>query len=689
MKIDHNGDVGEVVVTEHANDSSPDLSDLFSHERYRLLELIGEGSYSRVYRAEHKLLGETVAIKLLKYEYFTAGGSDSVETSSSGAGASDSVDPREYNAAADDSVDRRESSAAYERFKREAQLVMQVQHPNIVSIRGFGFSDRGQPFLVLEYCKSKTLEEILLQNKKLSAEQTLSIAMQLAAALAYAHSKNVIHRDIKPSNVLLLDRKSGLKQSASTGSSSSSHFSKIPLKLVDFGLAKQTADLQDGSQAGGLTISAAFIGTPNYMSPEACLGQKLDARSDIYSFGCVLYECLSGRKVFAADSSLALMDMHLNRQPDFLPEDRINEALKDLTLKCLSKKPEARYQSFSAIETELLNVNPASSESMGDSLILKSLILLLVPLVLNLPAIFYSFRNMQTFKSHSDSMPNMQSENKIGFSSRSKRLGVFGPEALLDEALRLQKDLPGRPPNYTEAEKLMKKARALALKQKKSVVAARALLKLAMIYNCTLQYQNAEKCANTVLKELEHVELDHGKYDAYRCLGDVYFSRFEYERALKAHKSALSLSPPGDVGRPATRRSIVFDLSYAGKHEQAIKYAFETEQELLAQNLPKDDEEMNFLDSCFVETYLKAGRPDLADKRIYEFIKQNDEYRLGTVNIALELACTALRLDCPKEAELLANYGLNKIKTREIEPRLWDKLQKVLEECRKKEESGA
>ncbi len=210
-----------------------------------------------------------------------------------------------------------------ERFKREARSIAALNHPNICQIH-----DIGPDYLVLEYVEGKPL------SSPLPEQETTRLAIQIATALEEAHQHGIIHRDLKPSNILVTDKGS--------------------VKLLDFGLAKlyeqdasisslPTADMPE-TQAG------AILGTVAYMSPEQAQGKPADARSDIFSFGLVLYEMLSGRKAFSGNSAPEIMAALLRDKP---PPLQSSAPFENIVSRCLEKQPSARYQTISALKTEL------------------------------------------------------------------------------------------------------------------------------------------------------------------------------------------------------------------------------------------------------------------------------------------------------------------------------------------------
>jgi len=275
---------------------------------YRVVEKIGEGGMGQVFKALDTRLNRHVAIKVLP------------------AGLED--DPK-----------RRE------RFLREARAASALNHPNIVTIYDI-LSEGGNEYLVMEYIAGQTVSQMLTRGA-MPVPQALQIASQMADALATAHEANIVHRDLKPGNVM------------ATGSGL--------VKLLDFGLAKSvedpvTVDAENDrtmTMVEPLTVKNTIIGTPRYMSPEQAEGKKVDLRSDIFTFGVVLYEMITGRSAFHADSTLATLTLVLRDDPKPIAEvvDGIPQELVSIIHKCLRKNPDDREQRMRTVHEALLTLS--------------------------------------------------------------------------------------------------------------------------------------------------------------------------------------------------------------------------------------------------------------------------------------------------------------------------------------------
>jgi tetratricopeptide (TPR) repeat protein len=283
----------------------------FSH--YRILESLGEGGMGEVYIAEDTHLGRRVAIKF----------------------PSVMRDEHHYHA----------------RFLREARAVSMLNHPNIATIYDYGETDEGQPFLVMELVKGPTLSD-LLREHGLTLKRAVEIIEAVAEALTEAHSKGIVHRDIKPTNVVLTER-------------------GVP-KVLDFGLAKQTEEEHvqaSNPEAKTLlatkTRSGAILGTPLYLSPEQATGAPVDARSDIFALGALLYECIAGRPPFDGASVIEIVAevIHAEPPPPSLLNKTVPVELDKVALKALEKKPDARYQSVEEMLKELHEVDSLLEEN--------------------------------------------------------------------------------------------------------------------------------------------------------------------------------------------------------------------------------------------------------------------------------------------------------------------------------------
>src|SRR5580704_4176800 len=277
----------------------PNQSPRVFSERYELNHLIARGGMAMVYRAEDLLLNRPVALKILYPEL--------------------SADP-----------------LFVERFRREAQAAAKLSHPNIVPVFDWG-EDTGTYFIVMEFIDGRPLSSILKTAGPLSPERTADVGAHVAAALGYAHKHGVIHRDVKPGNVLITD--------------------EGQVKVTDFGIARAI------NTEESLTQTGAVMGTATYFSPEQAEGIGVDARSDLYSLGVVLFEMVTGRPPFMGDTPVAVASKHVRDRPPAPRE--INPAIpptfEAIILKAMSKSPDNRYATGDDLRADLLRFREGRS----------------------------------------------------------------------------------------------------------------------------------------------------------------------------------------------------------------------------------------------------------------------------------------------------------------------------------------
>jgi eukaryotic-like serine/threonine-protein kinase len=264
--------------------------------RYELDGIVGRGGMAEVFRARDIRLDRIVAVKTLR-----------------------------------DDLARDQTFQA--RFRREAQSAASLNHPSIVAVYDTGEDMMGNtpvPYIVMEYVDGRTLRDLLRDDRRLLPERAAEITDGVLRALDYSHRNGIVHRDIKPGNVML----------TRTGD----------VKVMDFGIARAVSDAQ-----ATMTQTAQVIGTAQYLSPEQARGERVDARSDLYSAGCLLYELLVGRPPFTGDSPVAIAYQHVREEP--IPPSRIDPEVPDwadaIVLKAMMKDPADRYQTAGDMRNDI------------------------------------------------------------------------------------------------------------------------------------------------------------------------------------------------------------------------------------------------------------------------------------------------------------------------------------------------
>lgn len=225
-----------------------------------------------------------------------------------------------------------------QRFQREAQAVFNLHHENIVAVKEFGVTDEGQPYMVMEFIEGKTLAAVISERGALPLDLCTNIFKQVCNGISHAHSRGVLHRDLKPSNVMLTDPESWSPQ----------------VRIVDFGIAKVLD--QDELEAGKLTRTGDFVGSPLYMSPEQCLGKNIDLRSDIYSIGCIMYEALTGQPPFSGGTQMEIMLKQMSdKAPSLKEKGGISYPVwvERLVARALAKDPDARFQTIDELKKSI------------------------------------------------------------------------------------------------------------------------------------------------------------------------------------------------------------------------------------------------------------------------------------------------------------------------------------------------
>lgn len=273
--------------------------------RYEVIDTIGRGGVGKVIKCRDRQLQRIVAVKIL--------------------------------------FDQKEEAVT--RFHREAKISARLNHEAIVNVVDFGLTEDSKPYLAMEYLDGESLKDRIKRDGRINVLDFLSIAIDIASGLSYAHSQGVLHRDIKPSNIMLVKNERN----------------RDSVKIVDFGIAKNISSLEQH-----LTTTGAIIGTPNFLSPESVEGRVTNIRSEIFSFGCLMFECLSGKPPYDEESTIMTMMARLEKPPPSLSEIENYSypiEIETIVSKCLKRDPKERYANFGELKIDLKLVKEAIEDS--------------------------------------------------------------------------------------------------------------------------------------------------------------------------------------------------------------------------------------------------------------------------------------------------------------------------------------
>ncbi len=288
-------------VASDPRDSSDPLVGRTLDSKYELVAPLGEGGMGTVYRARRLHIGDEVAVKVLHRKFLP-------------------------------------NAEAIERFRREARSAALLTHPNVVTIHDFADarSDGSPAYIVMELVKGVSLRVLLKREGRLDERRAVELMGDICAGVGVGHKQGVVHRDLKPDNVIIAPP-------AAEGG-------REVAKVVDFGIAK----LRDATGSLDLTQTGALLGTPLYMAPEQCRGERLGPSTDVYSLGAMLYEMLTGAPPFRANTLPALISQHLNEEPPLFPPGlNLSPALEGVYLRALAKNPAARQTDANVFYREL------------------------------------------------------------------------------------------------------------------------------------------------------------------------------------------------------------------------------------------------------------------------------------------------------------------------------------------------
>lgn len=287
---------------------------------YRILDKLGEGGMGVVVRVEHVVIGKQYALKLLI--------------------------PEQIN------------EISWLRFKSEAKTMAALNHSAMVKVYDLGLHNSQIPFYAMDLLTGITLEQAIIERGALKLDDTIAIMLKVLDGLAYAHKNGITHRDLKPSNIILCDTEA-----------TDQNLADKAIKILDFGIAK--GGNREGFESQSLTSVGEICGSPAYMSPEQCLSQSVDARSDIYSIGCTIFECLTGFIPFDADSPAEIATMQQFAEPPTLEQatqgqdKTFSPSIEYVVAKCLAKAPADRYQSADELASDLSKIRDGREVSIS------------------------------------------------------------------------------------------------------------------------------------------------------------------------------------------------------------------------------------------------------------------------------------------------------------------------------------
>ena len=284
------------------------------NDRFKITGVLARGGMGKVYRAEQAPLGRACAVKVLNPRY---------------AGEQD--------------------PEFHKRFFLEASIASRLTHPNTVTIFDYGHTSDDVYYMAMEYLEGQTLQQAIRAAKHFPEERASHVARQICRALREAHSLGVIHRDLKPANVFLVEH------------GDEPDF----VKVLDFGLVKNVSE----NKGEDLTQTGLFMGSPKYMAPEQIRGDRVDARTDIYALGVILYEMLTGSAPFDRSTSVNTLMAHVNEEPppmrEMNPSIEVSSALSDAVMRCMSKDPDARFRSMDELLAALKRADANALTATG------------------------------------------------------------------------------------------------------------------------------------------------------------------------------------------------------------------------------------------------------------------------------------------------------------------------------------
>jgi serine/threonine protein kinase len=448
-------------------------------DRFEIISVLGQGGMGVVYKAKQKYLNHLVAIKTL---------------------LTTDVNDRSFL-----------------RFQQEARATCAITHKNVATVHDFGLHD-GQPYLVMDFIDGTSLSALLFHHGAMPAERAVYVFRQVADAMESAHQKGVLHRDLKPGNIML-----------TSDPVEGDDF----VKVVDFGIAKLLHEEHDKPQE--LTRSGEVFGSPHYMSPEQCTGHQLDARSDIYSLGCVMYEALTGKVPFAGENTVETMYSQMKETQKSFEEVRpdvyIDKEFEAIIAKCLKKNADERYASMAQLRDALDDLSlvigtrrphrlPPAFKAKSKNLLVRARtsLILLLSLIVSVTAFYVAYLAYLGWEEHQISVnflekaAEAETQKNIEGADRKYQMAVNKAEQLwagngvLASVLDRYGMFKQRHHQYNEAVKLLERALQVRLSfpiKHNELIADNYYLLGVQYENLPGRQADAERCFKEALARYE------------------------------------------------------------------------------------------------------------------------------------------------------------------------------------------
>lgn len=456
-------------------------------DRWELTELLGEGSMSTVYKARELATGKPVVLKAL-HQHLLA------------------------------------KLPNVKRFEQRAKANSNLRHPNINNFYDFYLGPSNEIYLVCEWLSGQSLEDLLSKSGHLPVNRTIDIFIHVCEALEYAHTEKILHRDLKPSNIAVV--KSGGQEQ---------------VRVVDFGIAKLLSEESDEVKSNQyITHTREVFGSPLYMSPEQCMGKKLDPRSDIYSLGCVMYETISGKPPFVGKNVLETAYKHMNEAPKPLtadqPDDPVLARFEVVVLKTLAKDADNRYQSVDDLKHDLKLIRSAGDEEWQEQAIaLKKTQKLKKLETKKLPVSF----EMLVFLATSVLLIIVVAVWSLSFLSPDAQDYPAFNNDLIWVVTDKKRDSPVQDFGNREEAARMNLATVEREKGPECREYADALFNLVDLYIKAGHWADAALHLNHLIDTTKKVGGPMSMGDCYKNLGYCYFMQDEYDEAVEASNKAV------------------------------------------------------------------------------------------------------------------------------------------------------